>query len=44
MVSSGGFPVWGRFCTLGLGTGGYMPGELCPALLFSCNIVLEGVV
>ena len=34
MVSSGGFPAWGRFDKLGLGAGCFMPGELCPALLF----------
>ena len=44
MVSSGGFPAWGRFGILGLGTGSFMPGELCPALLFGTTIVLEGVV
>ena len=44
MVYSGGFPAWGRFGNLGLGTGSCMPGELCPALLFGSTIVLEGVV
>ena len=29
---------------LGLGTGSFMPGELCPALLFGSTIVMEGVV
>ena len=41
MASSGGFPARGCFGNLRLGTGSFMPGELCPALLF---IVLEKVV
>ena len=44
MVSSGGFPVWGHFGNLGLGTGSFMPGELCLAIFFGRTIVLEGVV
>ena len=34
MVYLGGFPAWGHFSNLGLGTGSFMPGELCPVLLF----------
>ena len=44
MVPLGGFPARSHFCNLGLGTEGYIPGDLYPALLFSSIIVLKGVV
>ena len=40
----GGFPARGHFGNLGLRTGCFVPGELCPAFLFGSTIVLEGVV
>ena len=42
MVSSGGFPA--RVASVIRFGVFYMPGELCPALLFGSIIVLEGVV
>ena len=42
-VSSGGLLLWGHFgylvCVVLL-----LPGELCPALLVSSTMVLEGIV